>query len=81
MRHSLKAAVIAVAAFCGGIAFVLSCGGGPSKGAAQLSCGSYDVRLLHVGDAPAIVSVPEGWTPIGNSGSYGNYVLLGRCAK
>ncbi len=81
MRHYLKVAVVGIAAFCGGIAFVLSCGGGPSKGVAQLSCASYEVRLMRVSDEPAVASVPAGWTPIGNSGSYGNYVLLGRCAK
>lgn len=81
MRHYLKVVVVGIAAFCGGIAFVLSCGGGPSQGVAQLSCGSYEVRLMRVNDSPDIEAVPAGWTPIGNSGSYGNYVLLGRCAK
>ena len=80
MRRHLQLGLIAAAAFSAGVAFVLSCGQGPSKTSAQLNCTSYQVMRMDMDSPSSANSVPAGWTPIG-SGTFSDTVLLARCAS
>jgi hypothetical protein len=80
MGRHIQLGLIVAAAFSGGVAFVLSCGQGPSKSSAQLNCTSYQVMRMDMDSPYSANLVPAGWTPIG-SGTFSDTVLLAKCGN
>jgi hypothetical protein len=79
-----KIGIILLAGFLGGIAFVISCGTGPSGSSAQPSCGTYQVRSVVIYDMMynnTTLDVPAGWTPIavGGTGSTNDFLIITKC--
>ena len=81
MKNLIPALVFSVAGFLAGIAFVVSCGKGPTSSSAQLNCSQYEMRYWDptFPDSTTPVAAPAGWQPMFIDGN-GNFRLV-RCAQ